>query len=91
MDRPAYGGIGYVIDGTEVSFANRDITQATDAEMERIRVIVEREQDAEIGRTLEEVVIESDYVDRDLVRYRTVTRVHAKVDALDLEPSSPVV
>jgi len=63
------------IDGVEVAIERRDISQVSDKEMARIRAIVEREKDADYARTLKEVVIESDYVDGDSVRYRTSTLV----------------
>jgi hypothetical protein len=86
--RPVVGKYCYV-EGTKVAFERRDIAQATDDEMRRIKTIVEREQDAEAGRDLEELVIESDYVDRDFVRYRTTTRVLARI--LDAQDPSPVM
>ena len=63
------------VDGVNVAIERRDVSQASDKEMARIRAIVAREKDADYARTLKEIVIESDYVDRDSVRYRTSTLV----------------
>lgn len=75
MPRAEYGGVGYVIEGTEVSFANRDVTQCTDREYQILCDLVEIEHDHEgKSRTVESMIIESDHLDKDIVRFRTSVR-----------------
>lgn len=77
----------------DVSFARRDITQATDAELKVIRelVIKEKARADEHGGTLDELIIESEYVDKDWYRYRTSVSYYAKGSDLDAEVPPPVV
>lgn len=73
LSRPV--GKPLYIGETRVIWDRRDLTQISDKELARIHAIVDREQDGEIGRRLETVFIESEYLDRDQVRYSTTTRI----------------
>lgn len=86
--------MAYIIDGVYVSFAHRDIAQATDDEIERIKILVGAEKrlaETDAHRHLDEMIIESDRVDWDM-RYRLTTRViDETIDPVDQadSPSNP--
>ena len=73
-----------VLDGVLVSFRRRDVRQATDAEVKRLKELIRTEQQWEgLDRPLEKMIIDSDYLDRDLIRFRTT--VHAPRGAIGEE------
>lgn len=75
--------MSYVIDGVDVAFARRDITQATDEEISRIEAIIKAEKAmAGPGRFLSEMIIESDFIDM-TCKYRLSTIVSGYGDVLD--------
>lgn len=81
--------MGYLIEGVEVWFARRDITQATDEEVARITAIVK----AEVavcggeGRQIDFIEFESDFVD-ETCKYVITMRVTGKGDPADSAAST---
>jgi hypothetical protein len=72
--RPDWTGVGYLIGGADVFMTRRDITQITDKELGLITEVVEKEVRLAHGK-IESVEIESDYPDRDNIRYLITMRV----------------
>ncbi len=71
--------MSYLVDGVDVRFANRDITQATDSEIAAIAILLMTEKrDAGRGRTVTEMLIETDYIGLFSGRYRLTTLVEAE-------------
>lgn len=81
--------MSYYIQGVDVAFMNRDITQATDEEIDAIGQLltIEKHQGGP-ARTITEMLIETDYITLGLGRYRLTTVVEAS-GPVDEEPSSP--
>ena len=82
--------MGYLIEGVEVWFSRRDITQATDAEIDRITAIVKAEvaqTETEPGRKIEYIEFESDFVDA-TCKYVVRTRVGGYGDPADEDTSA---
>jgi hypothetical protein len=72
--------VSYIVEGVDVAFARRDITQATDAEIEAIKVLIKAEKHmAGDDRIVTDMLIESDFVDS-RCRYRLSTLVTAYGD-----------
>lgn len=59
-----------------VSFRHRDARYVTEEERRQLEALVRSEQEAEgVGRTVEEIIIDTDYVDSRAVRFRSTVRV----------------
>lgn len=85
--RPEWSGIGYLIEGSDVYFSRRDITQCTDEEFDRIVAIVKSEVSREPGRKVESIEFESDFVD-DTCKYVVTTRVSGAGDTVESDTNT---
>lgn len=81
--------MSYYIQGVDVAFKNRDITQATDEEIDAIgQLLTIEKHQAGPGRVITEMLVETDYITLGSGRYRLSTLVETS-GPVDGEPSSP--